>query len=248
MPFVVFRKRVMWQEPDESGKDMLWMFIRKKAWIVFLKGLENSWVIWGPGVNVVKEMPFKTINYYRGCNLNENYQSNNRHLLPHYTKWPHQICIINTAGREKWWVSVRATLAIFSNPSFSGTLLKGLAGPTLSQLSGYTQLRYNNPNSHSLQFPHLCLHTHLPYVHNRLWTCSFLCCGDQRPRSPHYRLKRMDLPMMDLIHLKVLEFILTTLSKIWWVLQYLSRNKWQRPEMSIWYIVRRSSHNVCMQL
>lgn len=105
------------------------------------------------------------------------------------SQWPHHICIINTAGRERWWISVRATLGIFSNPSFSGTLLKGLASPTLPQLSGYAQLRCNNPNSHSLQFPHFCLHTHLPYVHNHLCRCFFPYLEDQRHRSTYWRLR-----------------------------------------------------------
>lgn len=101
------------------------------------------------------------------------------------SQWPHPLCIINTAGREKWWISVRATLGIFSNPSLSGTLLKALASPTLPQLSGYAQLRCNNPNSHSLQFPHLCLHTHLPYVHNHLCRCFFPFLEDQRHWSTY---------------------------------------------------------------
>lgn len=93
--------------------------------------------------------------------LNENYPFHSS-PTPLKSQWPHQICIINTAGGEKWWISVRATLAIFSNPSFSDTLLKGPACPTLPQLSSYAQLRCNNPNPHSLQFPHSWLHTHLP--------------------------------------------------------------------------------------
>lgn len=109
--------------------------------------------------------------------------------LHYQSQWPHQICIINTAGREKLWASVRATLAIFSNPSFSGTLLKGLASPALPQLCGYAQLRCNNPNSHSPQFSHLCLHS-LPYVHNHLCRCFFLYLEDQRHRSRYRRLGR----------------------------------------------------------
>lgn len=103
---------------------------------------------------------------------------------PHCTsQWPHQMCIINTAVRERWWISVRATLDLFSNPSLSGTLLEGLASPTLPQLHGSAQLRCNNPNSHSLQFPHFCLHTHLPYVHNHLCRRLFPFLEDQRHRN-----------------------------------------------------------------
>lgn len=89
------------------------------------------------------------------------------------SQWPHQTCIINTAGKKEWWILVRSTLAIFSHSSSSGTHLKGLASPTRAQLSSSAQLRCNNPNSHSQQFPHLCLHSHLPYVHYHLWRCFF---------------------------------------------------------------------------
>lgn len=71
--------------------------------------------------------------------------------------------------------SLSEPLWLFFPIHLSGTLLKGLASPTLPQLSGYAQLRCNNPNSHSLQFSHFCLHTHLPYVHNHLWRCFFPC-------------------------------------------------------------------------
>lgn len=85
---------------------------------------------------------------------------------------PHQICISNTAGRKEWWVSqFRDRMAIFSHPSSFGTLLKGLTSPTPSPLSVYAQLRFNNPNSHSLQFPHLCLHTRFPYPYNYFVSC-----------------------------------------------------------------------------
>lgn len=137
------------------------------------------------------------------------------HSLPALkSQWPHQICIINTAGREKRWISVSVTLGTSSNPSCSGILLKGLASPSLPQLSGYAQLRCNNPDSHSLQFPYFCLHTHLPYVH--LCRCFFPYLEDQTHSSTYYSFKEGGIySLLAWYSSKVQQFIMTTLFLTW---------------------------------
>lgn len=124
--------------------------------------------------------------------VNENDPFNSSHPLPHYTKEP--MASSNLHHQHSWEGEMMNLClshfgyfiqSIFLWHPFEGSCQSHSASITVS---GYAQLRCNNPNSHSLQFPHFRLHTHSPYVHIHLCRRFSSYLEDQTHRSTSCRL------------------------------------------------------------
>lgn len=108
------------------------------------------------------------------------------------TQWPHQICIINTAEREKRWILFRATLGVFSPirlslAHFWRVLPVPLCLNYLAMPSWDAIIQTLIPcNFHTSVCTLTCLMFTITYVGA---SCFFPYLEDQRHRSTHWEVK-----------------------------------------------------------